>query len=172
VKTTLFFSVSVDGFIADQHGIPMFPQSAWEDWCALVNQVGNCIAGRSSVEQLKDQEMSAILNPEHKIVLSSQDIDFTDAGWRLAKSPAAALAMLADAGVEHAIVGGGRAVYHSFLSEGLADEILVDRQPVVFGAGVPIFGGALDMTLLKLIESHPLNDDAIRLRYQVLRGPV
>jgi hypothetical protein len=34
----------------------------------------------------------------------------------------------------------------------------------------PADAGALDMTLLKLIESRPLNDDAIRLRYQVLRG--
>lgn len=169
MKTTLFFSISIDGFIANSDGIPMFPPPAWEDWCALVNEVGNCIAGRASVEQLKDDEMAAILNPEHKIVLSSQDIDYTDAGWKLAKSPAEALAMLEEAGVEEAIVGGGRAVYHAFLREGLVDEVVMDLQPVVFGTGVPVFGGELDMTLLKLIESKPLNDSAIRFRYSVLR---
>ncbi len=148
----------------------MFPPTSWPDWCALVNEVGNCIAGRASVEQLKGDEMSALLNPEHKIVLSSRDIDFSDAGWRHAKSPAEALAMLEQAGVEEAIVGGGRAVYHAFLREGLADEIVIDRQPVAFGTGVPLFGGELDLTMLKLIDSRPLNDDAIRLQYRVLRG--
>ena len=170
MKTTLFFSVSIDGFIANKDGVPMFPPPAWEEWCALVNQAGSCIAGRASVEQLKDDEMSAILTPRHKIVLSSQDIDFADAGWKLAKSPSEALAMLEAAGVEEAIVGGGRAIYHAFMREGLCDEIVVDLQPVVFGTGVPVFGGELDMTILKLVESKPLNDDAVRMRYRVLRG--
>jgi len=36
VKTTLFASVSIDGLIANQDGIPLFPEGAWADWCALV----------------------------------------------------------------------------------------------------------------------------------------
>lgn len=169
MKTTLFYSVSIDGFIADQDGVPMFPQGAWEDWCSLVNDTGNVIAGRSSVEQLANDEMAAILHPKHQIVLSSRDADFSEAGWRHAKSPAEALAMLEEAGVDEAIVGGGRAVYHSFMRERLVDEIVIDLQPIAFGVGVPVFGDVVDVTRLKLLESHPLNEDAIRLRYQVLR---
>ena len=45
----------------------------------------------------------------------------------------------------------------------------LDLQPVAFGTGVPVFGGELDMTLLKLIDSKPLNDNALRMRYQVVR---
>ncbi|OAB61222.1 hypothetical protein AY599_28310 [Leptolyngbya valderiana BDU 20041] len=170
MKTTLFASVSIDGFIANQNGIPMFPPTAWEDWCALVNRVGTCIAGRTSVEQLRGQEMANILKPEHRIVLSSQDIDFTGDGWQSVKSPAAALAMLEEAGAPEAIVGGGRSVYHAFMREGLADEIVLDLQPVAFGTGVPLFSGPLDMAMLGLIDSTPINGDALRLRYRVLGG--
>ncbi len=167
VKTTLFLSGSVDGFIANKDGIPLFPQGAWEDWCSLVNEADNVIAGRSSIEQLQGDEMASVLNPKHKIVLSSQDIDFADSGWQHARSPSEALEILEQAGVEEAIVGGGRAVYHSFMREQLVDHVVIDLQPIAFGVGVPVFGNELPPTRLKLLESQPLNDDALRLRYQV-----
>ena len=169
MKTTLFLSISIDGMIADKEGIPLFPDGAWEDWCSFVNDADNLIAGRSSFEQLKNDDMASVLNPRHKIVLSSQDIDLADSSWRHAKSPSEALEILKDAGVDEAIVGGGRAVAHSFMREHLIDYIVIDLQPVAFGAGTPMFGDVLDMTLLKLLDSRPLNENALRLRYQVLR---
>ncbi len=169
MNTTLFLSVSIDGFIADKQGIPLFPEGAWEDWCALVNATGNVIAGRSSFEQLQGDPMGAALHPRHKIVLSTQDIDTADSGWTQAGSPAEALKILEDAGVEEAMIGGGRAIACSFMREQLVDHIVVDLQPVAFGTGVPVFGDDVEVSALKLLESQPLNEDAIRLRYQVLR---
>ena len=169
MKTTLFLTVSIDGLIADKEGIPLFPDGAWEDWCSLVNDADNVIAGRSSYEQLKDDDMASVLHPAHKIVLSTRDIELGDSSWQHAKSPSEALEMLKNKGVKEAIIGGGRAVAHSFMREQLVDYIVIDLQPVVFGVGTPVFGDVVDMPQLKLIDSRPLNDDAIRLRYQVLR---
>ena len=169
MKTTLFLSVSIDGMIADNNGIPNFPEGAWEDWCSLVNDADNVIAGRSSFEQLQDDEMASILNPSIKIVLSSQDVDVGDSGWQHAKSPSEALKILMDRGIEEAIVGGGRAVAYSFMRDGLVDYIVIDLQPVAFGVGTPVFGDDVGTPQLRLQESSTLNDDAIRLRYQVLR---
>ena len=169
MKTTLFLSVSIDGLIADKEGIPLFPEGAWQDWCSLVNDADNVIAGRSSFEQLKNDEMASILNPSHKIVLSSRDIDLADSGWQRAESPSEALKMLKRAGVDEAIIGGGRTVAHSFMREKLVDHIVIDLQPVAFGTGTPMFGDVLDLTQLKLLDSRPLNANALRLRYQVLR---
>ena len=168
MNTTLFLSVSIDGMIADKQGIPLFPEGAWEDWCALVNDADNVIAGRSSFEQLKDDDMASVLHPTHKIVLSSSDIDLGDATWQQAKSPSEALEMLEKRGVEEAIIGGGRAVAHSFMREHLVDFIVVDLQPVAFGVGTPMFGDAIDIPRLKLVSSEQLNADALRLRYQVI----
>ncbi len=169
MKATLFLSVSIDGLIADKDGIPLFPEGAWEDWCSLVNDADNVIAGRSSFEQLKDDETASVLNPRHKIVLSSRDIDLADSGWQHAKSPSEALAILERAGVDEAIIGGGRAVAYSFMRAKLVDHIVIDLQPVAFGIGTPVFGDVLDLTQLKLLDSRPLNENALRLRYQVLR---
>ena len=169
MKTTLFLSVSIDGLIADKEGIPLFPDGAWEDWCSLVNDADNVIAGRSSYEQLKNDDMASVLHPTHKIVLSSRDIELNNSSWQHAKSPSEALEMLKNNGVEEAIIGGGRAVAHSFIREQLVDHIIIDLQPVAFGVGTPVFGDAMDTLRLKLLDSHPLNDDALRLRYQVVR---
>ncbi len=169
MKTTLFLSVSIDGFIANKEGIPLFPKGAWEDWCSFVNDADNVIAGRSSYEQLKDDDMASALHPTHKIVLSTRDIDLTDSTWQHARSPSEALAILKSTGVDEAIIGGGRAVAHSFMRERLVDYIMIDLQPVAFGVGTPVFGEVVDIPHLKLLDSRPLNDDALRLRYQVLR---
>jgi len=168
MKTTLFLSVSIDGLIADKEGIPLFPDGAWEDWCSLVNDADNVIAGRSSFEQLKNDEMASVLNPKHKIVLSSRDIDLGDSGWQHAKSPSEAIEILKDTGVDEAMIGGGRAVAYSFMREQLIDNIVIDLQPVAFGVGTPVFGDELGLTRLKLLDSRPLNENALRLRYQVL----
>lgn len=170
MRTTLFASVSIDGFIANSDGIPMFPEHAWADWCALVNEVGACIAGRASVEQLAGQEMAAILKPEHKIVVSTRDVDFTGDGWQRAASPRDALAMLERAGAKHAIIGGGRTIYHACMRDGLVDEVVLDLQPIAFGTGVPLFGGELDPTMLTLVDASPLHEGAMRMRYQVVRA--
>jgi dihydrofolate reductase len=169
VQATLFLSVSIDGLIADKDGIPMFPDGAWEDWCSLVNDADNVIAGRSSYEQLKNDDMASVLHPTHKIVLSSQDVDLGDSSWQQATSPKEALDMLENKGIEEAIIGGGRAVAHSFMREHLVDHIVIDLQPVAFGIGTPMLGEALDIPRLKLLGSHSLNDDALRLRYEVVR---
>lgn len=169
MKTTLFLSVSIDGFIANKEGIPLFPEGAWEAWCALVNDTGNVIAGRSSFEQVNNPEMGAALNPENKIVLSSRELDLTGTGWQQAKSPEDALSILKDAGVENAIIGGGRAIAHAFMQNKLVDFIVIDLHPIAFGQGVPMFGDEIEVPQLILQDSKHLNENALRLHYKVIK---
>lgn len=172
MKTTLFLSVSIDGFIANKEGIPLFPKGAWEDWCSFVNKADNVIVGRSSYESLKDDDMASALHPKHPIVLSTQNIHLSDSTWQLAKSPSEALAVLKSTGIDEAIIGGGRAVAYSFIQERLVNDIVIDLQPIAFGKGIPMFGDILDLSKLKLLDSHPLNENALRLRYQILRDRI
>lgn len=60
----------------------------------------------SELLQLNNDEMASVLNPRHKIVLSSRDIDLTDSGCQHAKSSSEALEILKSAGVGEAIIGG------------------------------------------------------------------
>jgi len=54
------------------------------------------------------------------------------------------------------------------MREKLVDRIVIDLQPVAFGVGTPVFGDELDLTRLKLLDSRPLNESALGLRYHVL----
>ena len=168
MKKTIFLSVSIDGFIADKDGIPSFPEGAWEDWCALVNETNTLIAGRSSQNQVVESGADAALTAEHKIVLSSQDLDLTDSSWVSAKTPSEALEILESKGADEAIIGGGRTIANAFIREGLVDFIIIDLQPTAFGSGTQAFGDFLGRLDLKLLETSPLNENALRLKYQVL----
>ncbi len=55
------------------------------------------------------------------------------------------------------------------MSEGLVDHIVIDLHPVAFGEGTPMFGDSIDAPQLKLVESKPLNENALRLRYEIIR---
>jgi dihydrofolate reductase len=79
--------------------------------------------------------------------------------------------MMASAGVEELIVGGGRSVYHAYMAAGMADDVVLDVQPVAFGAGVPLFGEALTPTMLRLKDKSAISGDALRLCYEVVRTP-
>ena len=168
MRTILFLSVSIDGFIADQEGIPSFPEGAWEDWCSFVNETNSLIAGRSSYEQVVNDASGNLLTPRHKVVLSSQNLTLADTSWVHARSPVEALEILKDNGVDEVIIGGGRAVALSFMREQLLDSVIIDLQPVAFGVGTPIFGDAIDRVHLKFVSSRPLKNGAVRLSYEVI----
>jgi dihydrofolate reductase len=168
MKKTIFLSVSIDGFIADKAGIPSFPEGAWEDWCSLVNETNSLVAGRTSQKQVEEFGADAALTAEHKIVISSQDLDLSESTWQGAKSPAEALEILESKGVDEVIIGGGRTIANAFIREGLVDFIIIDLQPVAFGNGTQVFGDFLGRLDLKLLETSKLNENAIRLKYQVV----
>ena len=168
MKKTIFLSVSIDGFIADKDGVPSFPGGAWEDWCSLVNQTNTLIAGRTSQIQVVESGMGAALTAEHKIVLSSQKLGLAGSSWLGAKSPSEALELLERKGADEAIIGGGQKIVNAFIREGLVDFVIIDLQPVAFGSGTQVFGDFLGRLELKLLEINSLNENAIRLKYQVI----
>lgn len=169
MKTILFLSTSIDGLISDQQGIPNFGDAAWPDWAHYVNEAGSVIAGRSSFEQVESDDMGTLLKPEHKIVLSTKEVDVSNTDWKATPSPTAALELLQNAGAETAIIGGGRSVAYAFMKENLIDEIVIDLQPVAFGAGTPMFGDVLDKVQLSLISTTTLASGALRLQYAVIK---
>ncbi len=52
---------------------------------------------------------------------------------------------------------GGAAVYSSFLKEDLIDEVYLTIEPVIFGAGKPLFADGEFDSNLKLVSSKKLN---------------
>lgn len=67
------------------------------------------------------------------------------------------------------ILGGGAYTNGTFLSAGLVDEILITVEPKLFGLGLN-FSEGFDLNLnLKLLECNQIGDEAVQLRYEVLK---
>lgn len=82
-------------------------------------------------------------------------------------SPAEVVAYLESKDYHSAVLGGGPYTNASFLKAGLVDELLITVEPKLFGNGMTFAKGQdLDLNL-ELIDSVPLGDNALQLRYKV-----
>jgi dihydrofolate reductase len=91
-------------------------------------------------------------------------------GWRTAASPAEAIELLQQAGVERTLVVGGQTVNTAFARAGLLDEVMLFVESVLIGSGMPLFA-ATDMPDLKLrlVNLSRPTDTVLQLRYEVAR---
>ena len=62
---------------------------------------------------------------------------------------------------------GGSELASSLLTAGLVDEVIIKLNPILFGAGIPLFSNALRPTGLELLENHVYPSGHILLRYRV-----
>lgn len=52
------------------------------------------------------------------------------------------------------------------MAAGVVDELYITVAPLLFGTGVPLFGGDLDVRL-QLLETRTLDDDTVLIHYKV-----
>jgi dihydrofolate reductase len=172
MTTILYLDLSADGLIATPNrvsdeewewsGVP------WERWCSYCNESNNLIVGRKTYIELTESDVSDVLYPDHKIVISSHDLDLADT-WLHFSNPKQAVDYLKSRDVENIIVGGGRQLGLTFVEEGLIDEIVLDIYPILFGNGTQLLGGLDRCIQLELVNSEKLGDGAIRVHYELLQ---
>jgi dihydrofolate reductase len=84
------------------------------------------------------------------------------------KKPADILVDLEREGYSEVVLGGGSNINYLFAREGLIDEILVTYSPKIFGAGLSLFSGEIEMDLA-LLETGTLGEHTVFARYRVIR---
>ncbi|PIE67254.1 MAG: dihydrofolate reductase [Deltaproteobacteria bacterium] len=114
--------------------------------------IGRPLPGRKSVVMTR--------NPDR--YCDGDDLVFTSA------APEEILQDLGGQGYSQAVVVGGAQINHLFAAKGLIDELIVTVSPYVFGNGLSVFSGTVDMRL-KLRRFQQLDDDTLCLRYAVIR---
>ncbi len=82
--------------------------------------------------------------------------------------PEKVLEELEEEGYKSVILGGGSFINGMFLEGKLVDEIIITVEPKIFGDGLGLFKGDFDVDL-KLKSVEKINDDAVVLRYEVLK---
>jgi dihydrofolate reductase len=167
MKITLFLAMSIDGFIAKPDDSVTWSQDDWDNYAALCSEVGNLIVGRKTFELMKDGGDFEKLSLKNLVVVSKTSTADKSFGANWVTTPKEAVLFLEKKGCDAALVGGGRKLAHSFLTENLLSEIQLDVEPVIYGAGVPLFGEIKESALLELIEARSSGSNTARLHYRV-----
>lgn len=158
-KGVVFIATSLDGFIARENGdIDWLTKqnTDGEDhgYNALMASVGGLVMGRGSYETLAGFDTWPYQKP---VIVLSKTLNERDLPDRLRgkvsfsrESPAVLMKRLNTEGWKAAYIDGGLIV-QSFLRDGLIDEIILTRIPILLGAGKPLFGSmAADVDLVHI----------------------
>ena len=87
-----------------------------------------------------------------------------------AKTPQAALSLLAERGFERALIGGGEALHNAFLAAGLVDRLALCIAPVLEDEGLKIVLPNGGFAELALEEARELGGGVLRQTYRVSRS--
>lgn len=191
-KVVLYASVSIDGFIADEHdqpgplfdwllsgdvplddsGVLQVSQTSYDYVRPYWDQIGVTIAGRHVFDITDGWDGTPPAGVDHVVVVTHRpppegwDPDapfhFVD-GIEAAMAKAQALAGDRIVEVAAGDVGG------QMLAAGLIDEVRMDVVPVVFGSGKRYFGSVNAQHLLDDPEEAIQGNRVFHLRYRVRR---
>lgn len=170
-------AVSLDGFLAGPHG-----EIDWLHYSKDVQQVMTdywknvdaILMGR------KTYAVAAAMNPKKVKSISGgkramrtyvfsrtlAKIDQPDTELVSGDAAAFVRALKKKKGKNICLMGGGE-LATSLLAEGLVDEVGLNIQPILLGAGIPVFRDAGRRVKLQMTECKPLEGGCILAKYQV-----
>lgn len=172
----VFIATSLDGFIARLDGTLDWLEkqpTAGEDfgYDAFMDSVDGLVMGRGTFEQVLT--FGQWPYPKPVVVLSaslSQHDLRADLQGRVTvrnEAPRALMAHLHSQGWRRVYIDGGK-VIQSFLAEGLIDDLVVTRVPILLGQGIPLFGKLTRDVDLKHRETTSFASGLVSSRYEVV----
>ncbi|HEX3568892.1 MAG TPA: dihydrofolate reductase family protein [Candidatus Saccharimonadales bacterium] len=174
MKITLIAAISVNGKMTDGDQPDVRVWTSPEDDAVMAEQLAAhrlLVMGRKTYEAVRPR-LKLSMNKQRIILTHTpsawQDqavpgkLEFTD------ESPEQIVQRSEAAGHDAMLIVGGGYVNAAFMAAGLVDELYITVEPVVFGAGVPLFEGALPTTALRLLEAKTLNERGTHLLHYVV----
>lgn len=177
-KISLFMNVSLDGYFEDADGgISGFKNDFNAFSASKGSPVDTLLFGHRTYEMMKFwstpqalevmPEIARYINEKQKIVASHTPFD---PGWHnvqvISGDVAAAVRALKDQPGRDILMFGSNTLCVTLIQAGLLDECQIQVNPVLFGAGTPLFHGLPRRMDLKLIETRPFPSGAVLLVYQ------
>jgi dihydrofolate reductase len=153
----VFIATSLDGFIARRDGaldwlLASAPSGEDHGYDRFMERMDGLVIGRNTYETARSFDAWPYTKP---VVVMSRTLTNDDLPDELRgrlqitdEAPRPLFERLTREGWRHAYVDGG-AVIRSFLAEGLIEEVILTRAPVLIGGGLPLFGAtARDLRLI------------------------
>jgi len=170
MKTILIAAMSADGRIArSEHDLSLEWTSS-DDRSFFVRksrELGAVVMGRKTWETIGEP-----LKGRLTVVMTRRPMDYTSVPGTLEftdRSPGKILENLSERGYKGAAIAGGASVYSQFLADGLADELYVTVEPLLFSRGVCLTGEGGPDIRLQLVETSRLGSDTVLLHYRIPR---
>jgi dihydrofolate reductase len=173
----VFIGTSLDGFIARRNDdiawLTEYP-TLGEDhgFDAHMARVDGVIMGRGTYQVIKDMRPWYYAKPvivlSHTLKQAHIPADIADKVEVLDATPVEAMKSLGARGWKAAYVDGG-AVIQSFLRDGLIEDMVISRTPVLIGEGIPLFAPlGRDLTLVHE-DTRSFPSGLVQSRYRVRR---
>lgn len=168
MKVTLLMALTADGMIArDSAHFPDWSGSEDKKFFKKVSlQAGVIIMGSTTYDTIKKplpDRKNIVLTRRKERLLAQGNLVFTD------RKPAEILNDLSQEGYEEAILIGGATINYLFASQGLIDEMILTYCPKIFGTGLPLISGEMDMDL-ELIRTQQLDENTFYAHYRVIKS--
>lgn len=164
----LIAAISLDGFIAPEVSVVSTDWTSGADkkfFTERTKQAGVMVMGSTTFKTigfpLKDR-LSVVMSskpkpPEYSHYDDSQ-VRYTT------QSPREIVGQLEKEGYTEIALCGGSSVYTQFMQAGLVNKLYITVEPIIFGAGVPLFNENLK-TSLKLTSSEKIGENTLLLEY-------
>ena len=187
-KVILLMHVSLDGFTEGPDGALdwiIVDDEVWEDFIQLQNAADTALFGRVNFQGFASYWPTAASNPasskyevEHsnwlnqslKIVFSTtlKQTDWANTSI-VSENITSEIAKLKQQSGKNLLLFGGAGIAQAFMAQGLIDELRLNVDPVVVGAGKSLFKDTHDRIDLKLLETRTFRSGVVGLHYEVQR---
>jgi len=166
-----YVAASLDGFIAHEDG--SYDGFRWDDevvsdFFADLGGFGTVLMGRKTYEVGLKEGKTSPYPSMRQIVFSRTMGESQDEAVELVREDLIDFvrAVKSEADAPIWLCGGGE-VASQLMSAQLVDRVVVKLNPVVFGAGIPLFGKGTEQTALELKETKTYDCGIVLLRYDV-----
>jgi dihydrofolate reductase len=179
MKISVYVATSLDGFIAKQNGeLDWLPASSGQEdygYADFMAEIDALVMGRATFEKVLT--FAAWPYGEKPVfVLSNRPLKLPPSLVGRVRvmpgSPQEIIQAIADwplpdgRRIEHIYLDGGRTI-QGFLREGLVDQLILTRAPVLLGGGLPLFGPLQGEVRLRHVETRAYPDGLVQSRYAV-----
>lgn len=165
MKTVLVAAMTADGFIGrdPNHLADWTGKADKKLFVTVTKEAGVMVMGSRTFATI-----GRALPGRRTVVYTSKPETITAEGVETTgEEPAELVKRLEKQGATGLAVVGGASIYRQFMAAGVVNELYITVAPLLFGSGVPLFGGELHARL-ELLETRTLDENTVLLHYKVI----
>jgi dihydrofolate reductase len=181
IKASVFIAVSLDGFIARENGELDWLNGSENEtigseinddfgYKKFIDSIDTIVMGRNTFQSVLTFQNWPY--GSKKVIVLSNTLEAISDNLALTVelrrgSAKELIIRLQKEGAKHIYVDGGKTI-QAFLNEGLIDELIITRLPVIIGKGISLFGEFDKDIKLKHLETTSFLNGFVQSKYQVL----